>query len=134
MGKTSQLEETRTLLAEHGPLGAHLEHEPALQQPLVLEPVVPVREPALSVVRSDEVIYDGAGLPERHALVWVDHAGQAPVRVQGGVRLGLDLAVRDPDDVVRQAELLEHDDDLPRVRPLAVRPVVHLDGLHGDSR
>ena len=70
---------------------------------------------ALRVVALDEVLEDGAGLPEGDVGVGVVDGGDAAVGVDGEVFGLLDVREGNGVYVVGKAEFLEHDEDFGRV-------------------
>ena len=80
----------------------------------------------LGVVVLDEVLEDGAGLPESDARVRVLDGGDAAVGVDGDVLGVLGIADGDVDDGVRDGELFQDHGDFGGVRPVLAP---YFDGL-----
>lgn len=103
-------------LAKVRALAGHLEVQVLLQQPLLR--VSRERELVLLVVALDNVLDDGARLPQDEVVVvGVLDGRQAPVGVD--LEKGRLLGVLDGDGLVGDGELLEGDEDLARVGALA---------------
>lgn len=115
-------------LAVVGALAGDLEVEPLLA--VELAGGVGVAELVVLVVLLNEVLDDGARLPEGDASVGVLNGGEAAVGVDGEVGLLLHLGEVEELGLRGDPELLHDEGNLPGVGPAGVRPVD--DGLHFD--
>lgn len=120
------------LLAKHGTLAAHLEHEPAISSPPLLQIIFSVTDEIVLIISVDDVLDNGARLEEGDIGVGVDHGRQTAVGVNANVWLLLDFRVRDPCEVIRYFQLGEDDDGFPRIGPGSGGSIVYLDRLHLD--
>jgi hypothetical protein len=112
-------------------LSRGLEKEPLLQVIFLGESVQ--RQLLLLVVGVDQVLDNGASLPDRDISVGINDCGNAAIGVQLLVGWLLEIGYVHEDFLIRKLQLLQDDGDFPGVGTRCVRVEGNgLDGRHVD--